>query len=401
MKWLMKLTASFLLVALLALGTLAAITNPNLTAGGINGLLTSVSANAQAATNEAASALIAQQVTGTQQTQPTQTTQQTQPGATTALDAATVVRQVGPAVVTVVNTQKAVTQGRRTVGGGIASGSGVIIDARGYIVTNNHVVVNQSSLQVIFSDGRTTAAQIVGTDAVSDLAVLKVSGTMPAVAAFGDSDALEPGQPVLAIGSPLGDYRNTVTEGVVSALHRSLDASSSVSLQNLVQTDAAINEGNSGGPLLDLNGRVIAINVAVVRSAGASGDTAEGLGFAIPSNTVREVANQLIASGSVSRPYIGITYELITPQMAAIQNLTRTSGILVGSVAPGSPADKAGIKPDSVITKFDGVQIGSGTSLADLLMKRKAGDSVKLSLVAPGSNSEQEVTIVLAVRPAS
>jgi 2-alkenal reductase len=135
----------------------------------------------------------------------------------------------------------------------------------------------------------------VGGDAAADIAVVKVDTAVPAVAQFGDSDALEPGQPVVAIGSALGDFRNTVTAGVVSAVHRDLDETMQTDLGDLIQTDAAINEGNSGGPLIDLNGQVIGVNVAVVRSTGYQGDTAEGLGFAIPANTAKQIADNLIA----------------------------------------------------------------------------------------------------------
>src|SRR5688572_10367158 len=210
------------------------------------------------------------------------------------LDARPAVRKTGPAVVTIINTLS--SGGNRAFPGmsPSASGSGVVVDRRGYIVTNQHVVEGQRTLEVIFSDGKRASAKLVGEDSFSDLAVVKVDVDVPAVAEFADSDQLEPGQPVVAIGSALGDFRNTVTVGVVSALHRDLDDSGSAALRNLIQTDAAINHGNSGGPLLQLDGRVIGINVAVVRGAIISGDVAEGLGFAIPSNTARQVVEQLI-----------------------------------------------------------------------------------------------------------
>src|SRR5262249_12468557 len=160
----------------------------------------------------------------------------------------------------------------------------------------------------------------------------------------------EPGQPVVAIGSALGDYRNTVTEGIVSGLHRSIDGSSA---GDFIQTDAAINHGNSGGPLIDMSGKVIGINTAVVRSGGAIGDVAEGLGFAIPSNTVKQVADQLIKSGAVTRPFMGVTSMVITPQVAAYYNLSRQQGVYITDVMSGSPAAKAGIVANSIITRFD------------------------------------------------
>jgi 2-alkenal reductase len=210
------------------------------------------------------------------------------------VDATSAVKQVGPAVVTIVNKQSVMGGRGRFPVQATGIGSGVIVDSRGYIVTNYHVIEGQQSLQVIFSDGTEAAARLVGGDEAADIAVVKVDTAVPAVAELGDSDALEPGQPVVAIGSALGDFRNTVTAGVVSAVHRDLDETLQTSLGDLIQTDAAINEGNSGGPLIDLNGQVIGINVAVVRSTGYQGDTAEGLGFAIPANTARQIADSLI-----------------------------------------------------------------------------------------------------------
>ncbi|HEX9989251.1 MAG TPA: trypsin-like peptidase domain-containing protein [Chloroflexia bacterium] len=316
------------------------------------------------------------------------------------LDARSAVRVTGPAVVTVVNTLEG--------GGGIrdagieptARGSGVIIDRRGYIVTNYHVVEGQRSLEVIFSDGNKAPATLVGTDDLSDLAVIKVDVSVPAVAQFGDSDKLETGQPVVAIGSALGDFRNTVTAGIISGLNRDLDATGSPGLRDLIQTDAAINHGNSGGPLIDLEGNVIGINVAVVREGGLTGDVAEGLGFAIPSNTAKEVTSQLIKDGSVERPYVGVSYQVITPRIAAYYDLPRDSGIYVNEVRPGSPADKAGIEAHSIITEFDGVELTEDTSLLELLLKHKVGDTVKLMVLPEGETTEQEFTVVLGTRPA-
>ena len=212
-----------------------------------------------------------------------------------AYDATSAVQKAGPAVVTIVNTQSVMTGRGRFPVQATGIGSGIIVDNRGYIITNYHVIEGQQSLEVIFSDGAKAPARLVGGDSAADIAVVKVDVAVPAVAEFGNSDALEAGQPVVAIGSALGDFRNTVTAGVVSALHRNLDESTQSTLGDLIQTDAAINEGNSGGPLIDMSGKVIGINVAVVRSTGYQGSTAEGLGFAIPANTAQQIANGLIA----------------------------------------------------------------------------------------------------------
>jgi S1-C subfamily serine protease len=263
------------------------------------------------------------------------------------------------------------------------------------------VVEGQRSLEVIFSDGQKAPATLVGTDPFTDLAVVKVDVKVPDVAEYGDSDSLEPGQPVVAIGSALGDFQNTVTAGVISALHRDIDDSGSVALQNLIQTDAAINHGNSGGPLLDVSGKVVGINVAVVRGSGFTGDTAEGLGFAIPSNTAREISSQIIDDGAVERPYIGISYQLLNPQIAAYYDLSRDSGIVVTEVQPGSPAAQAGIESNTIITRFDGVLLNEDNSLLEQLLKHSVGDTVKLIIVQPGTDAESELSLTLAARPAN
>lgn len=314
------------------------------------------------------------------------------------LDARAAARKAGPAVVTVVNYLDVNSQQGGFGAVPQASGSGVIIDTSGYIVTNNHVVENQRSLEVIFSDGEKAPATLVGTDPFSDLAVLKVDTTVPAVATWGDSDSLEPGQPVIAIGSALGDYQNSVTAGVVSQVHRDIKDADSTSLRDLIQTDAAINHGNSGGPLLDIEGNVIGINVAVVRNSGLTGDIAEGLGFAIPSNTAKQVADQIITGGSVSRPYIGI-YHVTSESLAEQEDLPVDHGVLITEVSAGSPAEKAGIKPGSIITKFEGVELNGDNTLMDLLMQHKVGETVTLTILEQGATDEKDVLVTLAARP--
>ena len=383
------LIASVMLVMLVALGTLTVA---------VGNSIAPVFAQAVTAMRQGSPtpALVAAGSNQSQQTASVPQQPATQPSG--VLDARVAVRETGPAVVTVVNQLST----RQSFGGSPqATGSGVIVDNRGYIVTNNHVVENQRSLEVIFSDGQKAPAKLIGTDPFTDLAVVKVDVAVPAVAQYADSDALEVGQPAIAIGSALGDFQNTVTVGVVSALHRDLDDSSSTALQNLIQTDAAINHGNSGGPLLDVAGKVIGINVAVVRGSGFTGDTAEGLGFAIPSNTAREISRQIIDKGSVERPYIGISYQMITPQVAAYYDLKRESGIIVSEVQPGSPAAKAGIEANTIITKFDGVELNQDNSLVEQLLKHKVGDTVKLTIVPPNTDTEREVSVTLSARPAN
>ena len=186
------------------------------------------------------------------------------------------------------------------------SGSGFFISDQGYVVTNNHVVEGTKEVSIVLSDGTEEKASVVGTDIYSDIAVLKAGGKVPAVASLGNSDKLNPGESVIAIGSPLGNFKNTVTVGVVSATGRSIDTGNGYQIEDLIQTDAAINHGNSGGPLVDLAGEVIGINTLVVRNSGM-GDVAEGLGFAIPINTAQVVAQQIIQKGYFTRPYMGIS----------------------------------------------------------------------------------------------
>jgi 2-alkenal reductase len=272
-----------------------------------------------------------------------------------------------------------------------ASGSGVVISKEGFIITNNHVVDNEQSLVVIFNDGSRHDATLVGTDPLNDLAVIKVGDPVLGVAPLGDSSALQPGETVIAIGSPLGDFKNSVTVGVVSALNRTVGGDAP---EGLVQTDAAINHGNSGGPLLNLRGEVIGINTLVVRGNSLGGDQAQGLGFAIPSSTVREVSAQLIKDGKVAHPYLGVRYGMIDADVAVQQNLPVQEGALVSQVEEGGPAAKAGLKANDIITAVDGAKIGGETSLRGALLKHKPGDTVKLDVLREGKQVSLSVTLV-------
>ncbi len=301
------------------------------------------------------------------------------------------VRQARPAVVTIINDMQPHGGffGSSTV---TASGSGVIVDTRGYIVTNQHVIDGEKNLQVIYADGTKASASVVGADNSSDIAVIKVDGKMPAVAQFGDSNGLLPGQVAIAIGSPLGDFRGTVTIGIVSALNRRVGRQ-----QGLIQTDAAINNGNSGGPLINSLGQVIGINTLVVRSTN-EGNVAEGLGFAIPSNVVRDILAQLIAKGKVERPYIGVTYQDVDPQLASELNLNTTNGVVVTQVDQNSPAGKVGLRENDVILAIDSNKLDSDHSLQSLLFDHKAGDTVTLTVWRDGK--QISVPLMLTLRPA-
>ncbi|MFZ1550194.1 MAG: trypsin-like peptidase domain-containing protein [Anaerolineae bacterium] len=272
-----------------------------------------------------------------------------------------------------------------------SSGSGVFIRADGYLVTNNHVVEGGSRFEIIYADGSRVTAELVGAAAEFDLAVLKVADKAPAVAVLGDSGAVAPGSRVAAIGSALGGFRNTVTAGVLSAHNRRLG-----DLDGLLQTDAAINHGNSGGPLINLAGEIIGINVAVVRGSGT--DAAEGLGFSIPSNTVRVVAEQLISNGRVVRPYLGITFEPLNPQLASESGLSVVQGAYVQQVVANGPSAQAGLKVGDAIVALGGQTIDDQHPLPQVLLQYRAGQSLELT-VARG-DSQFKLTVMLSQRPA-
>ncbi len=303
------------------------------------------------------------------------------------------VARVTPAVVTVINTLPPQRAFRWVIEQPEAIGSGVIIDPEGYIVTNNHVVENAQDLSVILQDGTKLPARLVGTDQYTDLAVIKVDQAGLPAASLGDSDALRPGEHVVAIGSALGDFRNTVTTGVVSALGRNLDTGAGYQLEGLIQTDAAINHGNSGGPLLNLQGQVIGINTAIIRGGTTSSSIAEGLGFAIPSNTVRQVVPQLIERGYVSRPDLGISHRPITPQLASYYGLSARWGELVIEVPAGTAAAQAGLQRGDIIIAINGQAIDGDHPFINLLLRHQPGDTVSLTIHRDGRELTLSVTL--------
>ncbi|HEY4691516.1 MAG TPA: trypsin-like peptidase domain-containing protein [Anaerolineae bacterium] len=286
------------------------------------------------------------------------------------------VQTVEPAVVLIQN------QGR----GSAASGSGVITSRDGYIVTNNHVVEGAVELLVVYYDGREVSARLIGTYPTSDLAVIKVEGDVPGVAELGDSDALQLGTRVIAIGSALGRFQNTVTTGIVSGLGRQVGG-----INGLIQTDASINHGNSGGPLVNLAGQVVGINSMVVRAGG--GDVAEGLGFAIPSNVVRAVSEQLIARGAVRRAYLGIRYRGLQGDEAQRANLPVGAGAAIESVEPDGPASQAGLQQGDLIVAIDGQSLNSASSLPALMLTLQPGDTITLHVVRGDATSDVTVTL--------
>ncbi len=303
------------------------------------------------------------------------------------------VKQVGPSVVTVVGTVPGQMTFRGMTANGTVSGSGVFISSQGYILTNNHVVEGTTGdLTIVLSDGSQETAKIVGADQYSDIAVLKTTGKVPAVATLGNSDVLNPGETVIAIGSPLGDFKNSVTVGVVSATGRSIDSGNGYTIDNLIQTDAAINQGNSGGPLVNLAGQVIAINTLIVRNSGA-GTVAEGLGFAIPINTASTVAQQLIQYGSITRPYLGVSFQAVSPDIANAYNLPVQWGAYVTDVAANSPASQAGLQQDDIITSVGGVALDGTHDYINILYNFKPGDKVALAYNRNGKTIQVQVTL--------
>ncbi|MGA7672800.1 MAG: trypsin-like peptidase domain-containing protein [Nitrolancea sp.] len=314
-----------------------------------------------------------------------------------AASVADIVDRISNAVVTVVNEQQA--QG--FLGGDLqpaGTGTGFIIDDQGHVVTNNHVVEGSQEIQVIFADGTEQKATLVGTDSFADLAVVKFDGPVPATIPIGNSDNLRPGDRVIAIGSALGDFTNTVTEGIISALNRTLQMDTGHNMENMLQHDAPINPGNSGGPLLNLLGQVVGVNTASVRQA-EPGVTAEGLGFAIPSNTVKDITTQIIQNGKVVRPYLGITYESLTPRAARASNLSVDHGVVVTDVVQGSPAEQSGIQKSDVITKIDDQEINIDHPLENVLFHHKVGDQVTLEVYRASNGNTMTLTVTLAASP--
>jgi 2-alkenal reductase len=307
---------------------------------------------------------------------------------TAALTPIEVVEQIGPAVVTVINEQ--VEEGE-TDAVPTGSGSGFFLDEDGHVVTNQHVVDGGVEFLVVLEDGRELPATLVGADANSDVAVLKVDPPVPAVARIGDSDSLLPGQGVLAIGSPLGTFTNTVTEGIVSALGRTVpDDNGGPELLNLIQHDAAINPGNSGGPLVTLTGEVVGINTLGIVDA-------QGLFFAVPAETVTRVAEELIAEGAVDYPYLGLQLVPLDDEIIARWALPVDEGFYVQGVVLGSPSDAVGLQVGDIVTAIDLERVGERQSMVGALFQYKPGDTVQLT-IQRGLNS-MRIELPLAERP--
>ncbi len=311
-----------------------------------------------------------------------------------------VAAKVSPAVVRITVTG-ASDSGNSGVIPATGVGSGVIFDSNGWILTNHHVVEGGEKFDVELKDGRVLSGKVYGIDTLTDLAIVKVDATGLPTAAIGESDALKVGQLVVAIGSPLGTYSNSVTSGIVSAKGRSITTDNNESLTNLIQTDAAINPGNSGGPLLDAGGNVIGINTAIAENSN-------GIGFAIPIDIARPIMAQAIAGQPLSRPYLGISFVSIDRQLADEKKLPVMVGALVGGfdangnpqngVKDGTPAANAGIKDGDIIVSIDGKVIDAEHPLDATLAQFSPGDTVTVVVLRDGKDLTLKVT--LATRPA-
>jgi S1-C subfamily serine protease len=318
-----------------------------------------------------------------------------------AMTVADVAAEANPAVVTVFNMQTVSNQGQfgivqqpnQQANGDpqpVAAGSGWIYDKDGHVVTNAHVVAGAESLQVQFYDGTTANAKLIGVDTIQDVAVLQLelkSGQeLPGVSKVGDSSQMRAGDPVVAIGSPLGEYTNSVSEGIIGGLNRTLSTDSGAVIDNLIQHDAPISSGNSGGPLLNMEGEVIGMNVAKIDTSGSQQVSASGLNFAIDGNTVVKQVKEIISTGeSIAYPYLGI------------QTQPTTTGAGVVAVEPGSPADDAGVQAGDLITEVGGEAIDNDTSLSQLLYQHRPGDKVDLRIDRNGKT--QTLTVTLGTRP--
>jgi len=265
-------------------------------------------------------------------------------------------------------------------------GSGVIIDEKGYILTNNHVIDDAERLKVTLTDGRVLRGKVAGSDEVTDLAVLKVESDEPLPAAqLGNSDDLKAGQIVLAIGNPFGLTGGpAVTAGIVSSLNRSIQTRSGV--LELIQTDAAINPGNSGGPLVNTKGEVIAINTANMPYA-------QGIGFAVPANTAKAILKELIENGKVARPWIGIASMKVTPQLARYYRLPSSEGALVAGVEPYSPADDAGLRKGDIIEQIDGDRVEDPSQIISHVRKKQVNERLTLTVNRYGRQLQVPVQV--------
>lgn len=304
-------------------------------------------------------------------------------------------KEIGPSVVHITQERRVLTRGsifeppqERMAQTG--AGSGVVVSRDGYILTNNHVIEGADRVTVKFADGRVLPGRVVGTDPPTDLGVIKVEAGDLKPARFGDSEALEVGEWVLAIGSPFGRFDNTVTAGIISAKGRTgLTSTSDERNEDFIQTDAAINRGNSGGPLVNLDGEVVGINSQIASPSGGS----VGIGFAIPAAITRAVMGQLIESGVVQRGWIGVNMRELTPDIAQQAGFKGDDGVLVDLVVPEGPADEAGVRPGDVIVGFNGRAVSTTNRLANAIAFTRPGTRADLDIIRGGRGMKLAVRV--------
>ena len=310
-------------------------------------------------------------------------------------DVASVVAKVSPSVVSIVTTSRDSSSLYSRNYSYQAAGTGMIVSKNGYVMTNKHVIEKASEVSIVTSSGTTyDNVRVVGTDPLNDIAFLKISGANDLTPVqLGDSKTIRVGQTVIAIGNALGQYQNTVTTGIVSGLGRPVTASSSDSaadaenLTDLIQTDAAINQGNSGGPLLNSSGQVIGINTAVAFDA-------QSIGFAIPIGAAKGMIKQVVATGTIARALVGVQYVSVDPEIRAEHDLSVGAGDLVTAISDSdSPAAKAGIKKGDVITKVNDQKVEPGKSISTLVGEFEPGQTVQLTIQRGTSTLTKQVTL--------
>ena len=310
-----------------------------------------------------------------------------------------VASRVSKSVVSIVTETKTTTTYRSIFGGtydedstGAAAGTGLIVSADGYVLTNKHVIENATKIYIVLDDGTVEKdVSLIATDPLNDVAFLKINGAEGLTAAtLGDSKTISIGEQVIAIGNALGQYQNSVTSGIISGYGRSLTATDSSyqnaeSLTDMIQTDAAINSGNSGGPLVNAAGEVIGLNTAV-----SSGNN---IGFAIPISSVQGMLKSLLATGEAKRSYAGVRYSELSPTIAIENNLSTSYGAYISEVISGSPAETAGLRKGDIILAVDGVKIGANNSLSTLLGEHSVGDTVSLTVLRGDSQKTLNLTL--------
>ncbi len=318
----------------------------------------------------------------------TSTSNSTQPSIELAVE--NVVQKVSPAVVRIVSTKEVLDYFFLQVVPQQGLGSGVIIRPDGLILTNNHVIEDASKIEVTLSNGKTYKGKVVGADPISDVALVKINANNLPYVELGDSSKLKVGQFVVAIGNPYG-LDHTVTVGVVSALERNINVGNKT-MHGVIQTDAAINPGNSGGPLVSLDGKVIGINTMIYENA-------QGLGFAVSSNTCKKVIDSILKNGKVEWPFLGVEVTTMTPEIADQLHIKYRPGVLVAKVIKGSAADKAGIKQGDIIVSIDGKPVKTSDELINIIRSHNVGDHIIVEIARKGLSETLRLEVVLQAQP--